>query len=114
MTTVREKFKLAGTEGLLARAEKQPAEANVSLVKAELAAQMEEDDGFATQLKELLSQLEAAGVVRQVMASGIAVSGDLEAEEMTQKASRGSSVEQEMLTDVKAQNIKLGNLSQES
>lgn len=114
MTTVRDKFQRAGTEGLLARAEKQPTEANVNSVKAELAAQMEEDAGFATQLKELLSQLEAAGVVRQVMASGIAVSGDLEAEDMTQKASRGSSVEQEMLKDVKAQNIRLGNLSQES
>ncbi|MFN6474428.1 MAG: hypothetical protein RMY36_032755 [Nostoc sp. SerVER01] len=114
MTTVRDKFKLAGTEGLLARAEKQPTEANVKLVKAELAAQMEEDAGFATQIKELLSQLEAAGVVRQVMASGIAVSGDLEAEDMTQKARRASSVEQEMLTDVKAQNIRLNNLSQES
>jgi hypothetical protein len=112
--TVRDKFKRSGTEGLLARAEKQPTEANVNLVQAELAVQMEEDDGFATQLKELLSQLEAAGVVRQVMASGIALSGDLEAEDMTQKASRGSSVEQEMLTDVKAQNIRLGKSSQES
>lgn len=33
---------------------------------------------------------------------------------MTQKASRGSSVEQTMLTNAKAQDIKLGNLSQES
>ncbi len=114
IVTVRDKFKRSGTEGLLARAEKQPTEANVNLVQAELAVQMEEDDGFATQLKELLSQLEAAGVVRQVMASGIALSGDLEAEDMTQKASRGSSVEQEMLTDVKAQNIRLGKSSQES
>lgn len=43
-----------------------------------------------------------------------AISSDLEAGDMTQKAGRGSSVEQEMLTDVKAQNIRLGNLSQES
>ncbi len=114
IATVRDKFKRSGTEGLLARAEKQPTEANVNLVQAELAAQMEEDAGFAAQLKELLSQLEAAGVVRQVMASGITVSGDLEAEDMNQKASRGSSVEQEMVRDVKAQNIRLGNLSQES
>ena len=86
----------------------------MGLVKAELATQLAEDTGFAAELKELLGQLEAAGVVRQVMASGIAVSGDLEAGDMSQKASRGGSIEQEMLTDVKAQNIKLGNLSQES
>jgi len=114
IATVHNKFKAAGTAGLLARAEKQPTEGNVNLVKAELAAQLEEDAGFAEQLKDLLAQLESAGVVRQVMASSIEVSGDLEAADMSQKASRGSSVEQEMLTDVKAQNIKLGNLSQES
>jgi len=114
IAVVRNKFKAAGTAGLLTRAENQPTEANVSLVKAELAAQLAEDDEFADQLKDLLAQLEAAGVVRQVMASGVEVSGDLDAADMSQKASRGSSVEQEMLTDVKAQNIKLGNLSQES
>jgi hypothetical protein len=112
--TVRNKFKAAGTEGLLARTEKQPTEANMTLVQGELVAQMEEDGDFATQLQELLAQLEAAGVVRQVMASGIEVAGDLEAEDMSQKASRGGSVEQEMLTNVNAQNIRLGNLSQES
>jgi hypothetical protein len=114
IAAVRDKFSAAGTAGLLTRAEKQPTEANVNLVKAELAAQLEEDAGFAAKLKEVLAQLEAAGVVRQVMASGIELSGDLEAGDMSQKASRGSSIEQEMLTDVKAQNIRLGNLSQES
>jgi hypothetical protein len=114
MTAVKNKFKTSGTEGVLARAEKQPTEVNVDRVKAELAAQMEEDAGFAAELKDLLAQLESAGVVRQVMASGIDVTGDFEAADMSQKASRGGSVEQEMLTDVKAQNIRLGNLSQES
>jgi len=114
VAAVQYKFKAAGTEGLLTRTEKQPTEANFNLVKAELTAQMEEDAKFTTQLQDLLTQLEAAGVTRQMMASGIKVSGDLEADDMTQKASRGGSVEQEMLTDIEAQNIKLGNLSQES
>ncbi|MDZ7991790.1 MAG: hypothetical protein RM022_009425 [Nostoc sp. EfeVER01] len=114
ITTVRNKFKAAGTEGLLTRAEKQPTEANVNLVKAELAAQMEEDAGFAAELNDLLAQLQASDVVRQMIFRGIEVSGNLEAENITQKASRASSVEQEMFTDVKAQNIRLGNLSQES
>jgi hypothetical protein len=114
MTTVRNKFRAAGTEGLLARTENQPTEANMTLVQGELVAQMKEDGEFATQLQELLSRLEAAGVVRQVMASGIEVAGDLEAGDMSQKANRSGSVEQEMLTNVKAQNIRLGNLSQES
>lgn len=115
MTTVRSRFKATGTEGVLARAEKQPTEDNVKSVQTELVAQMKEDEGFATQVQELLAQLEAAGVVRQVMASGIEVAGDLELGDMSQKASRGGSVEQEMLTNVKAQkNIRSGSLSQES
>jgi hypothetical protein len=114
ITTVRNKFKAAGTEGLLARTEKQPTEANMTLVEGELVAQMDEDREFATQLQALLAQLEAAGVVRQVMASGIEVEGDLELGDMSQKASRGGSVEQEMLTNVTAKNIRSGNLSQES
>ena len=114
MTTVHNKFKSAGTEGLLARTEKHPTEANMTLVQGELVAQMEEDGEFATQLQELLAQLETAGVVRQVMAGNFEISGDLELGNLSQKASRGGSVDQEMLTNVKAQNIRLGNLSQES
>lgn len=114
MTTVRNKFKAAGTEGLLTRTEKQPTEANMTLVQGELVAQMEEDQDFATQLQELLAQLEVAGVVRQVMASNFEIPGDLELGDLSQKTSHSGSVEQEMLTNVKAQNIRLGNLSQES
>ncbi len=114
IAAVKNKFKASGTEGLLARAEKKPTEGNVDSVKAELAVQIEEDAGFAAELKDLLAQIEAAGVVRQVMGSGIEISGDFEAENMSQKASRGGSVEQEMLTDVKAQDIRVDNLSQES
>jgi len=114
ITTVRNRFETTGAKILLARAEKQPTEANVNSVQAELVAQMEEDEEFANQLQELLAQLEAVGAVRQVMASGIEVAGDLEAEEMSQKSSHSSSVDQEMLTNVKAQNIRLGKLRQES
>ena len=112
ITVVRNKFKAAETEGLLTRTEKQPTEANLTKVKEELEIQLQEDEGFATELKDLLGQLEAAGVVRQVMAKGIEVSGNFEAKDITQEASRGGSVEQEMLTEVKAQNIILGNLNQ--
>lgn len=57
---------------------------------------MEEDEEFANQLQELLAQMGAAGVVRQVAASGIEVAGDLEAEDMSQKSSHSSSVDQEI------------------
>lgn len=114
VTVIREKFKAVGTEGILTRTQNQPTESNKSIFQAELETQINEDETFANHLKELMKQLEAAGVIRQIMASGIEVSGNLEAEDMSQKATRGSSVEQQMLKDIKAQNVRLGNLNQES
>ena len=111
---VRNKFKGGGIEGLLTQAEKQPTEENINLVETVLLSQLQGDKGFADELKALLEKLEGAGVVRQVMASRLELSGDLEAKDMIQDASRGDSVEQKMLTDVKAKNINLGNMTQKS
>jgi hypothetical protein len=114
LTIIREKFKVVGTEGLLTRTQNNPTESNKSIFQAELETQISEDETFSHQIQELIEQLKSTGVIRQVMASGIELSADLEAEDMNQKATLGSSVEQEMLKDIKAQNIKLGNLNQES
>lgn len=111
---VRQKFQKAGTTGVLARAEQQPTESNIESVKRELVAQVEEDQVYANQLRELMVRLEQAGVVRQMMASGIDIDGELEVESMRQTATRGGDVQQEMLTNMKAKSIKLGDVSQES
>jgi hypothetical protein len=60
---IRLKFKEAGTEGLLTRAEKQPTEHNVEVVEGELVMQMEEDKTFANKLRELVKQLDSAGTI---------------------------------------------------
>ncbi|ARV58726.1 hypothetical protein BZZ01_08810 [Nostocales cyanobacterium HT-58-2] len=114
LNLIRDKFQSAGTEGLLTRAQENPVEKNTSKFQDELETQMEEDETFANQLRELMKELESTGVVRQVMASGIEVSGALEAADMQQKTTRGGTVEQEMLKDIKAGDVKLGNLTQES
>jgi hypothetical protein len=111
--TVRAKFKDAGVEGLLTRAEHDPAPKNIEKVQDELATQLADDDAYAAQLQTLVAQLEAAGVVRQVMASHLKVAETLEAGSLTQMAARGTDVEQRMFTDVEAKNIKLGDLKQE-
>jgi hypothetical protein len=111
--TVRGKFKDSGTEGVLTRAEHDPTEKNVGRVQDELAAQLEDDERYAAQLHDLVNQLKAAGVVRQVMASGLEVD-TLEAGAMTQTASGGTDVEQQMLTDVQAKNIKTGDMTQKT
>ena len=114
LTVIRDKFKIAGTEGLLTRTQNKPTESNKAIFQAELETQINEDESFSHRIQELMKKLESTGAIKQVMASGIELSADLEAEDMKQKATPGTSVEQEMLKDIKAQNIKLGNLSQES
>jgi hypothetical protein len=112
--TVRGKFKESGTEGVLNRAEHDPTDKNVGRVQDELETQLEDDRDYAAQLQHLVAQLEAAGVVRQVMARGLEVEETLEAGSMTQTASDGADIEQHMLTDVKAKNVKIGDMKQES
>jgi hypothetical protein len=112
--TVRGKFKESGTEGLLNCTENNPTPKNITTVQDELVTQMKEDDGYAAQLQDFVNQLKAAGVVRQVMASGLEVEESFEAGTMTQTASEGSDVEQRMVTDVKAKNIKTGDMKQDA
>jgi len=112
--TIRGKFKASGTEGVLTRAEHDPTQQHIDRVQDELATQMQEDERYAAQLHDLVHQLQAAGVVRQVMASGLQVEDTLETGAMTQTASGGTDVEQHMLTDVKAKNIKTGDMMQKT
>ena len=115
INTIREKFRAEGTEGLLKRAENDPIEANKAKLQDELQTQMDADEAFANKLKELIQQLQAQDErVRQILLSEIELSGDLKAKDISQKATRSGAVEQEMLKDVKAQNIDVGDLSQET
>jgi hypothetical protein len=107
--TVRAKFTAAGTAGLLARVEHDPTPKNLAKVQDELATQLAEDDGYAAQVQALVAQLEAAGVVRQVMASDLKVAETLKAQKMSQEAAGGKDVDQRMLTGVEAKHIDLGD-----
>ena len=112
--TVRAKFKDVGMEGLLTRAEHDPTPKNIDKVHDELATHIEEDNSYNAQLQALVTQLAAAGVVRQVMANRLEVEDTLEAKSMTQKAEGGVDIKQDMLTETKAKNIKLGEMKQEA
>lgn len=115
VNAIREKLRAEGTEGLLLRAENQPTEVNKAKLQEELQTQMDADEGFAHKIKEIVEQLQAEDErVRQVVLSEIELSGDLKAKDISQKATPGSAVEQEMLKGVKAQNIDVGNLNQEA
>ena len=49
----------------------------------------------------------------QVLLDGVEVTGTIETENLVQKAKSGGSVKQKMATNLKAENVKLGNLTQE-
>jgi ribosome-binding factor A len=100
---------------LLTRAENQPTEANKIKLQDELQTQIDADEAFAQKLKELVQQLQSQDErIRQVILSEIELSGDLKAQDISQKATRDGSVEQEMIKGVKAVNIDVGNLNQEA
>ncbi|MBW4431980.1 MAG: hypothetical protein KME28_09685 [Pelatocladus maniniholoensis HA4357-MV3] len=111
---IREKFKASETEVLLTRAEKQPTELNIAAVKTELVTQMSEDKVFAQKLADLLRELESNKIIRHVMASNIKAKS-LEAKDMHQIATSGSSVELIMGCGLEIEgDVKFGNLTQES
>lgn len=63
ITTIREKFKAVGREGILADAEEEPTQENQSEFKTVLEKQMTKDEAFANKLAELVKQLESTGVL---------------------------------------------------
>ncbi|MBW4597753.1 MAG: hypothetical protein KME46_33815 [Brasilonema angustatum HA4187-MV1] len=115
VNTIREKFQAHNIDGILTQAQKQPTETNKTIFQNVLQTQIDTDEAFANKLKELVQQLQAQDErIRQVVLSGIELGGDLKTKDISQKAIRSGSVEQEMLKQVKATNIELGNLTQES
>jgi hypothetical protein len=107
---IRDKFQQERVEGKFLKAQEDPFKKNQDRFKQELAELMEDDEDFAKKLVELKEQLEKIAGSRQIMANGLELEGDLKAQDMRQKGGR----QQEMLTNVKAKNINLGNLTQEN
>jgi hypothetical protein len=110
VSVVRNKFKSIGMEGVLTQAQDNPTEPNQKFFQQALEMQMTSDSDFVKKLVELKEQLEKMAGGRQIMASGLELEGDLKAKDMKQKGGQ----HQEMLTNVKAKNIDLGNLTQEN
>lgn len=115
VSTIRQKLTTEGMEGLLIRAEKDPNEKNKLQLQDELQEYINADEIFANQLKLLVEELKTQDPkIRQVILSGIELTNDLKAQNITQKTSGSSgSVDQTMLTNIKANNINIGDLTQE-
>jgi hypothetical protein len=110
VSAVRDKFKGVGMERVLTQVQDNPTEPNQKFFQQALEMQMISDSTFANKLVELKEQLEKMASGRQIMASRLELEGDLTAGDMKQIGGQ----QQEMLTNVKAINIDLGNLTQEN
>ena len=113
-TLIREKLQAAGTEGLLARAEKQPTdEKTLGKLADELQTQIDEDNEFSDKLQQLIKEVVASDPSLQTILKNIKVQGSLKAGDVFQESSRSGT--QEILTDAEVGgDIGLGNLTQKN
>lgn len=87
---------------------------STSRESGDISADLGADEALTDSLTSLPKPLESAGVIHQEMLSDIDLQGDLEAGDLVQRAERGRPAKQVMATKLKAKNVKLGNLTQES
>jgi signal recognition particle GTPase len=111
---IRNKFQQQEVGGLLKRAEADPSDRNQQKVTDELEAQLIEDGSFAEQLQALVSQLQAAGVDKQSIATDMTVEETLKAKSITQTHQGDGPVDQEILNRTQAKNIDIGDISQQA
>lgn len=77
---VREKFKTAGVERSLQKAETEPSEKTIERFKDDLAELMKEDGSFAQQIQTLMEQVQATEEGRQLV-SQISISQTMTGDE---------------------------------
>jgi predicted ArsR family transcriptional regulator len=63
ITSIRDKLKKVGREGILIDMEAEPTEDNQSELKTTLEQQMKKDDDFAQKLRQFVEQLKSEGVI---------------------------------------------------
>lgn len=111
--TVRSRFKESATEGILNKLQENPSEINKSIFSSLLEEEIKKSPEFSKSLIEILKTMEHIdNPSSQKMFSEISVEGNIEVESMHQDSTSGSQTNQEMATNIKAKNIKIGNLSQ--
>lgn len=112
--TVQNKLQSAGTAGLLKRAEEKPTEQHIQVLEGELVSQMEEDQGFAAQLQELIQQIQAQAPSIQVVLDTVRIKGSAEIGNIEQVSSHGSA-EQVVGRNLGVEgDLKMGDITQKS
>ncbi|MEG4815336.1 hypothetical protein [Microcoleus sp. K5-D4] len=113
--TVQGQLQVAGTGGLLTRAEANPTQANVQVLEAELVSQMEEDREFAARLTELVNQIQSQSPAVQVILDKLRITGKLDLGNITQIKEGQTSAKQLLGRDWQVgSDAKVGDITQEN
>ena len=111
---IHEKLKESSTEGLLTQLQKEPTETNKEFFQKFLEMKMTSDSGFAECLENLFQQLSNTQTITQEMLTSVEAEEDFEAKDLKQVSDSSASVNQTMMKGVKAKNIKVEKLGQET
>ena len=111
---VQNKLQAAGTAGLLKRAEEKPTEQNIQVLEGELVSQMEEDQGFAAQLQELIQLIQAQAPSIQVVLDTVRIKGSAEIGNIEQVSSHGSAEQVVGRNLGVEEDLKMGDITQKS
>lgn len=110
---VQTKMKATHTETALLQAQSDPTEANMSILRTLLVAQMTTDPGFAQQLQSLLEKIETRSPKLQSVLENVRAKGSAEIGDISQLSNSNA-------TQIIGRNLgvggdlKIGNISQES
>lgn len=114
LSAIRSKFNQEDAEELLILAEQKP-EKFKPIFLSELETQMEKDEVFANQLRELMQELRKDETVNQIVLKGVKAQGSLTAGDIELKATRGRPTNQEAVVDVETGgDITIRNVRMES
>lgn len=112
---VQGKLQRAGTEGLLARAEANPSEANTQVLQAEIVSQMESDQDFAVQLQAFVNQIQSQSPAVQVILDDLRVRGKLDIGNIKQVNEGQNSAQQSIGKNwLVGGDAKVGDITQEN
>ncbi|MEM9274016.1 MAG: hypothetical protein AAGA80_13755 [Cyanobacteria bacterium P01_F01_bin.143] len=112
-TLIKNKFQTEDVAGILTKAQKQPTEKNQLKLQDELSDQMEADPLFATELTEIVEELQAEPNLKQIFLKQVIVKGTAEIAGINQEATGKGTVTQEAFVDVQVGgDLKIGQVNQ--
>lgn len=112
VSTVRDKFRGIGMEGVLTQARENPTEPNQQFFQQALEMQMTNDDDFANKLKALIHEIKSDEKASSIFFKGMNIKGSAELGDLEMESTDGNMeavVDSEIGGDFKMGNISMKN-----